>query len=678
MWPGIIIADVDSDGTKEVVTAHSAGRVGIWNIATGTTWRAPWPITLGTNEYRSIAVADLDRDGKLEIAIGKAVSANINVWVLENDGSIRPGWPRGTNTTGDGYTWGVYNNNIGITNMDADANLEVVVPSDVTYTCAYKADGTPLSVPKSVSPANGKDKWGHVQFATERKYEVLGYVDCSGFPADDPSRTNFADGPVVISDLDGDGTEELVFTGRTYKFCGGGAERTTHNGVYVMNKDRSRWVTAKYNWTVVPDNQNHPSLGDPLSMDYNVIESATYNAVVADLDGDGEKEILFSSYDGKIHVFWLDKTEKHNWPYVVGTPGAMKYATEPVVVDFDNDGKAEIVVSVWTAKGTKDWGTLLVLDYQGNVLWSVALPQPKSCDFNPTTCTQTWAGAIASPSVGQLNSDDDLEIALVTTDAGIVAYTVPNSANARVLWGTSRGGLSRIGSVEGPIPSPPPLVPAPVVAPVAPPPVDCVGAWSPWPACDCVSHLQTRTYGITTMQQNGGQRCPANDGQNETQSCTPADCNPVNCVGSWSEWTTCSCTTNTQTRDFTVTVAAANGGAVCAATHGQHDNHDCTPVNCPVDCVGTWSDWTTCNCTASPNYQRTFTVTTPDANGGTPCEAADQAVDVQSCCGSQPMAGWTIAVIVVCAVAGFFGLIAIIAGIYVFTHMEGGGSWEKA
>ncbi len=40
------------------------------------------------------------------------------------------------------------------------------------------------------------------------------------------------------------------------------------------------------------------------------------NPAAADLDGDGKLEILYSSYDGRVHVFWLDKTEHGNWPYL--------------------------------------------------------------------------------------------------------------------------------------------------------------------------------------------------------------------------------------------------------------------------------------------------------------------------------------------------------------------------
>jgi hypothetical protein len=61
--------------------------------------------------------------------------------------------------------------------------------------------------------------------------------------------------------------------------------------------------------------------GAPLSEDYNVIESAPPNPVIADLDGDGSAEILHASYDGRLHAWWLDKTEHGAWPFSVYDAG---------------------------------------------------------------------------------------------------------------------------------------------------------------------------------------------------------------------------------------------------------------------------------------------------------------------------------------------------------------------
>jgi hypothetical protein len=89
-----------------------------------------------------------------------------------------------------------------------------------------------------------------------------------------------------------------------------------------------------------------------------VIENSVSNAVLADLDGAGWEEILYAAYDGKVHAFWLDKTEHGNWPYDVPGTGR-RFAAEPVVVDLNGDGAAEVIFTSWGEKAgaTTAWSS---------------------------------------------------------------------------------------------------------------------------------------------------------------------------------------------------------------------------------------------------------------------------------------------------------------------------------
>ena len=117
-----------------------------------------------------------------------------------------------------------------------------------------------------------------------------------------------------------------------------------------------------FDWSSAP-----VDTGAPLSQDYNVIESNEPNPVAADLDGDGNLELLFSSYDGRVHAFWLDKTEHGAWPYSVysAAEGTLRFASEPTVADLDNDGHAEVIFASWTQIGRNKTGKLHILDYLG-------------------------------------------------------------------------------------------------------------------------------------------------------------------------------------------------------------------------------------------------------------------------------------------------------------------------
>ena len=420
-WPGVVVADIDDSGDLEIAVAQGSGHVTVYDHLGNQVWtRQP-----ESNELRGLSAYDLDSDGTLELVV-TATGDELNAYVYEHDGTLRPGWPQLNNDSG--YGWGVYNDNAALGDLDGDGQGELVIPSDVHYINAYEANGSQI-------PANaiyGGEGWGKVGIWESLEIELRGWGMCNGDRAES-YRTNFADGPAVIADVNGDGAVEVVVTGNVYD-CNAGYPPSRYVGVYIFNADRSRFNADGYNWETVP-----VDTGAPLSEDYNVIESAMPNPVVTDLDGDGEREILFASYDGRLHAFWLDKTEHHNWPYnVSGTGAGIRFASEPVVADLDNDGLAEVIFASWPQKGSNYVGKLHILNYQGSVLHEIDLPAPFG--------SPDWNGAMAAPTLANIDSDADLELVLNTAHSGFVAYDLPGTANARVLWGTGRGNYQRSGS----------------------------------------------------------------------------------------------------------------------------------------------------------------------------------------------------------------------------------------
>jgi uncharacterized repeat protein (TIGR01451 family) len=430
-WPGIVIADIDQDGEVEIVTAHSGGWVSVY---TSLGYFEPgWPQHPTGNELRGLLVSDLDGDQRYEIIVTAAIGSRVNTWVYEANGSLRPGWPQLNNDSG--YAWGVYNANASAGDLDGDHNREIVVPSDVHYICDYEADGSQI-------PANaiyGDKGWGKVGVWESLETELRGWGECNGVRAES-YRTNFADGPSVIADVNGDGNAEVVATGNVYD-CNAGYPPSRYDGVYIFNADRSRFNDGTYDWRSVP-----VDTGAPISEDYNVIESDLPNPAVADLDGDGRMEIIYSAYDGRVHAFWLDKTEHGNWPYAVYNPaeGVYRFASEPTVADLDDNGTAEVIFTSWTQKGRHATGKLHILDYLGNPLYEVSLPQAFG--------GEDWNGALPAPTLANIDADPDLEIILLTAHSGAAAYDLPGSEHAVVLWGTGRGNYQRDGSLAGIIP----------------------------------------------------------------------------------------------------------------------------------------------------------------------------------------------------------------------------------
>jgi hypothetical protein len=424
-WPGVVVADLDRNGAAEIVTAQSGGVLTVYDLAGNVRWQR----TPTSSELRGLAAADLDgNQGPLELIVTAAGNGRTNTFVYDSNGFLRSGWPQLPSDGNGSYASGVYNANAAVGNLDqSDGRLEIVVPSDVHYISAYKPDGSQLKANAASYP--GRQYWGQVGVWESLTTEQRGWGACSGDRAE-RYRANFADGPAVIADLDGNGTRELVVTGNMYD-CLDYSSRYT--ALSIFNKDRTRFKTDAYDWSSIPTDT-----GAPIAEDYAIIETAEPNPVVADLDNDGKKEVLFSSYDGRVHAFWLDKAEHGWWPHSVQpAEGFYAFASEPTVADLGNDGQAEVIVVSWLQKGSYRTGKLHILSSYGQPLHEVALPSAVS---------GSWNGSLAAPTLGNIDGDRDLEVVINTAASGVVAYDLPGTAGSRILWGTGRGDYLRKGA----------------------------------------------------------------------------------------------------------------------------------------------------------------------------------------------------------------------------------------
>jgi hypothetical protein len=423
-WPGVVVANLDLAEGKEIVVAQGGGYLSVYNLSGQQKWRRH-PTT---GELRGLLAVDLDGDqSTLEIAVTAAQGSAVNTWVYDSAGNLRSGWPQ---LKGDkGYAWGVYNANLAAGDLAPEnAALELVVPSDVHYINIYKPSGAGLRVNANRFP--GKTYWGQVGVWESPSVEKRGWGACDGTRAES-YRANFADGPAVIADVNGDGVREVVAVGNMYD-CNAGYPPSRYLALYLFNKNRTRFNKDGFDWRQIPRNT-----GAPLVEDYNVIETVAANPVVADLDGDGRQEVLYASYDGRLHAFWLDKTEHGQWPYSVydATEGFYRLASEPVVADLDRDGSAEVIFASWTQKGSGSAGRLHILSWDGQPLHEIDLP-----------ATGDWDGALAAPTLGNVDTDDDLEVVVNTAHSGVAVYDLPDTAGANVQWATGRGNFQRTAS----------------------------------------------------------------------------------------------------------------------------------------------------------------------------------------------------------------------------------------
>ena len=155
----------------------------------------------------------------------------------------------------------------------------------------------------------------------------------------------------------------------------------------------------------------------------------------------------------------------------------------------------------------------------------------------------------------------------------------------------------------------------------APPAVNCVGEFGDWRECSvgCGGGTQSRSYTPTIPASNGGTACP----EDQTQDCNTQAC-AVNCKGVFGDWRECSvgCGGGTQSRSFTPTTEAINGGTACP----EDQTRDCNTQACPNLCeTNPCENGGSCNVStgAEGSSSPGFTCSCPTWTSGDLCQTTD-------------------------------------------------------
>ncbi|MFO7651043.1 MAG: VCBS repeat-containing protein, partial [bacterium] len=391
---GVATADLDGDGRLEVIFPSGDGYVYVWRYD-GTAYPG-WPVNLSVDSCQyAAAVADVDRDGQLDIAVGTRsfVSGSGPVYLFDAGGRTKPGWPfRG----GGGY----FNEAPTLADVDGDDTLEVIAcerRGNLGYLYVARHDGStqpgawPVTldhVPATGAAAGDLDGDGTVeivQASYNSMYVVSGNGTVrTGWPVTMPGGRNWSYQSPVLADIDGDDTLEII----TAMHKEGGASIVfRHDGTVQPG-----WPQVYGYWTYCPPTvcdlyrdgdlkilcgtsagvmgftpvqHAHDGDGTPLAGFPYVSETGSNepNITVADIDGDADMEIIFTSNRitsadslGYVYALHDDGTLVSGFPL---RPWGFTYLSGPNVADVDGDDSLDIIavssyagrtdVTIWEA-----------------------------------------------------------------------------------------------------------------------------------------------------------------------------------------------------------------------------------------------------------------------------------------------------------------------------------------
>ena len=303
-----IVADLDSDGVKEIYFGSDNEALHGYNSFGEEIDGFPFQ---STDRVRSSpAVGDVDNDGQMEIVFGNSSG---KLYIVNHDGTQQLAY----------NILGFIEGSPALVDMDGDQDLEIFFTTTTTsggQLYAIHHNGITMSgFPKELGsmwtgPAvHDIDNDGAYDIVCTTYDKEIYAIDVSGgtikpgFPVTLEGRLDIS--PTVV-DVDSDGDYEI-------------AVGSNDGELYVLHHDGT--IFAQYD------------TGDDIRGGISV----------CDLNNDGQLDLLFGGYDDKIHVWDPVANELlPGWPVDLG----FNILSEPLIADLDGDGQVEVLAARKTGK----------------------------------------------------------------------------------------------------------------------------------------------------------------------------------------------------------------------------------------------------------------------------------------------------------------------------------------
>ncbi|MEM9202646.1 MAG: S-layer homology domain-containing protein [Actinomycetota bacterium] len=159
--------------------------------------------------------------------------------------------------------------------------------------------------------------------------------------------------------------------------------------------------------------------------------------VIADIDGDGQNEVVIGHQDGNLRAYEADGSLKWSSAAVPGINAGcnnQSYASaidsSPAVADLDKDGTAEVVVGVGSTWQSSQNGGVIAFDgVTGAIEWQTRLGRDMGNVWENTPNKDGWCeGVYSTPAIGDIDGDGWLDVVFAAWDFYI--WAVDRNGNA--------------------------------------------------------------------------------------------------------------------------------------------------------------------------------------------------------------------------------------------------------
>ena len=293
IWGSSAAADMDGDGLTDFVITSKSNHLYIFD-------KNGLKIDYNTNQFLigTPAIGNLDDDDDLEVVIG-GYSSNNQIFAINYDGSVVDGFPHliGEKTKA-GVALADFNGNGDDIVVGTDDNNIYLIYDDATV-----APGFPFQTGDKIQAAP------LVQEIDGEKVIFFGSNDNYFYAVKGDGSLKFK---IQTSEKVQTSPSFLEYNGETYIFFG-----SNDDFLYAV------------------DGEGSALLGWPLQLNSSIVGSVVF----ADLDGDGEAEVVATTDKGDMVVFHLDGS---NYPYFP-INNEVPFSGSPMITDLDGDGDLEIL-----------------------------------------------------------------------------------------------------------------------------------------------------------------------------------------------------------------------------------------------------------------------------------------------------------------------------------------------